>query len=214
MKIYFRTILTTYIILLSVIEIIAQKIPEKQETFISGFAQKVAGNEIKYTSGIEGVDQALITRANTGKQIMVWETAPVEYDNKTSYVTFISYIGYDSRKLGTAFNFFVNDIKKGEIKLPASKLNEWSIALDDTSELYFKKQFNDGNNDVFGFLYYKVPVKNLKKGQPLKLEITGTNAKELTWFMVFKKNLSEGINVFGLPSIIKKNGKRYQSVLV
>ena len=209
-----RTIITTYFILLSVVNVTAQKIPENQETFISGFAQKVAGNEIKYTSGIEGVDQALITRANTGKQIMVWETAPVEYDNKTSFVTFISYIGYDSRKQGTAFNFFVNDIKKSQINLPDSKLNEWSIALDDTSELYFKKHFTDGNNDVFGFLYYKVPAKNLKKGQPLKIEITGTNAKELTWFMVFKKNLSEGINVFGLPSIIKKNGKRYQSVLV
>ena len=157
MKIYFRTIITTYLLLLSVVNVAAQKIPEKQETFISGFAEKVAGNEIKYTSGIEGVDQALITRANTGKQIMVWKTAPVEYDKKTSYVTFISYIGYDSRKLGTVFNFLVNDIKKGEIKLPDSKLNEWSIALDDTSELYFKKHFTDGNNDVFGFYIIKYP---------------------------------------------------------
>ena len=214
MSTFIKTILATYFILLTVVNSTAQKIPENQEVFISGYAEKIAGNEIIYNSGIEGVDQALITRANNGKQVMVWKTAPVKYDNGTAYVTFVSYIGYDSRKLGTAFNFFVNDIKKGEIKLPASKLNEWSIALDDTSELYFKKHFTDGNNDVFGFLYYKVPVKNLKKGQPLKLEITGTNAKELTWFMVFKKNLSEGINVFGLPSIIKKNGKRYQSVLV
>jgi len=204
----------TYCIILSLFSINAQKIPENQEVFISGYAEKVAGNEIKYTSGIEGVDQALITRANSGKQIMVWKTAPVEYGSKTSYVTFISYIGYDSRKMGTVFNFFVNGTIKAEIKLPNSKLNEWSLTLKDSSELYFKKHFTDGNNDVFGFLYYKVPVKNLKKGKPLKLEITGTNAKELTWFMVFKKNLSEGINVLGLPSIIEKNGKRYQSVLV
>jgi len=209
----FRKIITSFIIL-SVFYITAQKIPENQEVFISGYAEKVAGNEIKYTSGIEGVDQALITRANSGKQIMVWETAPVEYGSKTSYITFISYVGYDSRKMGTAFNFFVNGTIKAEIKLPDSKLNEWSLTLKDSSELYFKKHFTDGNNDVFGFLYYKVPVKNLKKGKPLKLEITGTNAKELTWFMVFKKNLSEGINVLGLPSIIEKNGKRFQSVLV
>ena len=209
----FRKIIS-YFILLSLFSITAQKIPENQEVFISGYAEKVAGNEIKYTSGIEGVDQALITRANTGKQTMVWKTAPVEYGNKTTFITFISYVGYDSRKMGTVFNFFVNGTIKAEINLPDSKLNEWSLTLKDSSELYFKKHFTDGNNDVFGFLYYKVPVKNLKKGKPLRLEITGTNAKELTWFMVFKKNLSEGINVLGLPSIIEKNGKRYQSVLV
>ncbi len=214
MSTFIKTTLATFLILLTVVNSTAQKIPENQEVFISGYAEKIAGNEIIYNSGIEGVDQALITRANNGKQVMVWKTAPVKYERGTAYVTFVSYIGYDSRKPGTAFNFSVNDIIKGKINLPDTKLKQWSLVLKDTSELYFKKHFTDGNNDVFGFLYYKVPVKNLKKGLPLKLEITGTNAKELTWFMVFKKNLSEGINVVGLPSIIKKNGKRYQSILV
>lgn len=196
------------------IEVTAQKIPEKQEVFISGYDKKIAGNEIKYNSGVEGVDQALITRADSGKQIMAWKTAPVQFDDNISYITFVFYVGYDSRKPGTAFNFFVNDVLRGQIHLPDSKLKQWSLLLNDNSELYFKKHFTDGNNDSFGFLYYKVPVKSLKKGMPVQLEITGTNAQELTWFMVFKKNLSESINVLGVPSLIKQSGKTFQSILV
>ena len=207
-------ILAILLITFQIAEITAQKIPEKQEVFISGYAEKIAGNEIKYNSGVEGVDQALITRADSGKQIMAWKTAPVQFDTMTSHVTFVSYIGYDSRKPGTAFNFFVNDVLKGQIHLPKSELKQWSLSLNDNSELYFKKHFTDGNNDSFGFLYYKVPVKSLKKGIPIQLEITGTNAQELTWFMVFKKNLSESINVLGVPSLIKQNGQTFQSILV
>jgi hypothetical protein len=192
----------------------AQKKPEKQEVYIAGYAEKVAGNEIKYTSGIDGIDQALITRASTGKQSMVWNTSPVQYGSDNSFVTFISYVGYDSRTPGTAFKFFVNKTQKGIINLPDAKLNEWSLSLEDKSELYFKKHFSDGNNDVFGFLYYKVPINNLKKGEALQLEITGANADELTWFMVFKKNLSQSINAIGLPTIQKNDGKEYQSILV
>jgi len=165
----------------------AQRNPTDKEIFISGYAQKVAGNEIKYTSGVEGVDQALITRADTGDQVTAWKTSAVRFNEGTSYVTFMLYVGYDSRSPGTVFDFFVDNVKQGEIRLPDNKLDKWSLPLKNNTELNFKRHFVDSNNDNYGFLYYKVPVGNLKKGQTLQLEITGANAKELTWFMVFKK---------------------------
>jgi hypothetical protein len=192
----------------------AQRIPSKQEVFISGYEQKVAGNEIKYTSGIEGVDEALITRADNGEGIMVWKTAPIDYDADDSYVTFVSYIGYDSHSPGTAFHFIVDDVKQGEILLPDNELDHWTLTLKNDTQLSFKKYFTDGNNDNYGFLYYKVPVADLKKGQRLQLEITGSNAKERTWFMLFKKNMSESLNPISLPSILKKDGKEFQTILV
>ena len=54
MKITIKNLVTICFILFFVVGITAQKIPKKQEIFISGYAQKVAGNEIKYNSGVEG----------------------------------------------------------------------------------------------------------------------------------------------------------------
>lgn len=202
-----------YLMFLSFFGVTAQKNSIKQEIFISGYVQKIAGNEIVYTSGVEGLDEALITRAETGKEVMAWETAPASYNAEAEYVTFVCYIGYDSRSPGTVFNFIVDSIKQGEIKLPDNKLGEWSLPLINDTELSFKRYFIDGNNDNYGFLYYKVPAGNLKKDQSLQLEITGANSKESTWLMLFKKNLSESLNLISLPSIIKKNGKEYQTLL-
>ena len=208
------SIISSSLMLLSCMGVWAQRTPSKQEVFISGYEQKVAGNEIKYTSGIEGVDEALITRADNGEGIMVWKTAPVDYDADDSYVTFVSYIGYDSHSPGTAFHFIVDDVKQGEILLPDNELDHWTLTLKNDTQLSFKKYFTDGNNDNYGFLYYKVPVADLKKGQRLQLEITGSNSKEMTWFMLFKKNMSESLNPISLPSILKKDGKEFQTILV
>ena len=190
----------------------AQRVPSVQEIFVSGYEQKIAGNEIKYGSGVSGVDNALITRAGNGKQVMVWKTAKIEYVDNASFVTLINYVGYDSRKIGTPFNFYVNGSKKGVIKIPEKKLNEWNVKFEDGSELNFKRHFIDGNSDSFGFLYYKIPTKNLNNHEPLQLEITGAHKNELTWFMVFKKSFSESLKVLAFPSVIKENGKAYQSL--
>ncbi len=194
-------------------QIIAQRTPSNQETFISGYQQKVAGNEIKYNSGVEGVDEALITRADTGNGVIAWKTAPANFDADDTYVTFVSYIGYDSRSPGTAFNFVVDDLKQGEILLPDNKLDQWTLTFKNNTQLSFKRYFTDSSNDNYGFLYYKVPVTNLKKGQSLQMEITGTNAGQMTWFMLFKKNMSESLNLISLPSILKKDGREYQTIL-
>ncbi len=194
------------------IGVTAQRVPSKQEVFISGYEQKIAGNEIKYGSGVSGVDNALITRAGNGKQVMVWKTAKVENIGNASFVTLINYVGYDSRKIGTPFNFYVNGSKKGVIKIPEKKLNEWNVKFEDGSELNFKRHFIDGNSDSFGFLYYKIPSKNLKQGEALQIEITGAHKNELTWFMIFKKSFSESLEVLAFPSVIKKNGQAFQSL--
>ncbi len=193
--------------------VLAQRNPKIEELFISGFEKKITGNNIQYTSGIEGVSEALITRADTGKQNMIWETPSVLINKTSKEITFVHYIGYDSKRPGTVFNFFVNDIKKGELVLPKHGQDEWTIDLDNNEKLNFKKHFADGNNDLFGFLYYTVPSKNLKSNKPLKLELTGANEKQLTWLMVFKKNLSESFNVVSMPSVVKLNGKNYQTLL-
>jgi len=199
--------------ILTVFSIVAQEVPDKHEVYVSGYAEKISGNEIKYSSGLEGVNQALITRANTGKQAIKWKTAPIGYTTDTRTVTFIFYIGYDSKSPGTVFHFSVDGYFKGNIELPDSKLDEWQITLNDNTKLSFKKHFTDGNNDNYGFLYYKLPANKLKKGKQLQLELTGDDAHEMTWFMVFKQNMSENMQVVGLPSIINKNGKKYQSIL-
>ena len=207
-------ILIGFLGILPYTKISAQRNPSSHESFVSGFVQKIAGNEIKYTSGVEGVDEALITRADAGDQVMTWKSAPVNDLKGTTYITYVLYIGYDSKSPGTVFNFFVDKEKQGEIALPNNKLSEWIIELQNGESLNFKRHFVDSNNDNYGFLYYKVPAKNLKKNQVLELEITGAKEGEMTWFMVFKKNLSESLNLISVPSIIEKNGKEYQTIQI
>lgn len=190
-----------------------QRNPSNDEIFISGFEQLIEADRIQYSSGIEGLNEALITRAGTGKQRMIWKTAKVENKADSKKITFVNYIGYDSRKPGAIFNVFVNQKNIGRIELPDPKLDEWSLSFDNKAEMHFKKHFTDGNGDVFGFLYYSLPAKSVKKGSSLEFEITGAQENELTWMMVFKKDFTESLTLESLPAIQETESGKFQTLI-
>jgi len=192
----------------------AQRNLSSGETFLSGYFEKIKGDEIQYPSGLEGVKKALLTRASTGDKEIQWKTAELSKNTTSGSTTFVHYIGYGNGRPGTTFDFYVNDHKKGQIVLPKSDKDNWRVPLNGGESLEFIKSYTDGNGDRYGYLYYSVPNINLEKGASLKLGITGTRQNTSTWFMVFKRNLTEGIDVTPLPAILSKNNQRNQLVSV
>ncbi|WP_147678055.1 glycoside hydrolase family 38 N-terminal domain-containing protein [Algibacter pacificus] len=188
---------------------LAQRNQRPNEIFISGYQEKISGNEIEHRSKeVEGLNQTLVSRANVGNQKIEWETAPVSVNKKSGEVTFVHYAGYYGDRPGTKFNFFVNGKKRGQIATATAKQTRWTLPLENNETLSFERHYLDDNYGCFGFLYYTVPAKSIKKGTTLKLSIEGVNEKSNTYFKIFKKNLTEAINVTPLPALINtKNGK-------
>ncbi|SMG41323.1 glycoside hydrolase family 38 N-terminal domain-containing protein [Arenibacter troitsensis] len=194
--------------------IYGQRSPKVNETFISGYQEKVTGNELQYPSGIEGLTSTLISRVDAGNQKMEWSTAPVSLKNKDGEVTFVHYVGYYANRPGSVFNFYVDGEKQTEIALPGLEKTSWTLALKNDQKLSFEKVHEDNNHGYFGYLYYTVPAKNLKPGTSLKLGLTGNNEESQTYFMVFKRDLSESIKVTALPALIRSaENKKYQTLL-
>lgn len=194
--------------------VIGQRTPKPNELFISGYSEKISGDEIQYSSGIEGVKKALLTRATTGKKRIEWRTAPVSNIIKNDEITFIHYVGYGNGRPGSIFNFFVEGEKKGEIRLPEKDTENWKLPLENNESIEFVRHFTDSNGDSYGYLYYTVPAKSLKKGMSLKMGLTGANEVSSIWFMVFKRNLSETMEVTQLPALVTLNGKSNQTLSV
>jgi len=211
-----RQLITVKIWLLIVFNCMAiygQRSPKPNETFIAGYHEKVTGNDLQYESGIEGLSSTLISRVDAGNQKMEWLTAPISVENKGGEVTFVHYVGYYANRPGSIFNFYVDGEKQAEIALSGLKKTSWTLELKNNQKLSFEKFHEDKNHGYFGYLYYTVPAKNLKQGASIKLELTGNNEKSQTYFMVFKRDLTESVKVTALPALIKSEGKKFQTLL-
>ncbi|GGD05985.1 hypothetical protein GCM10011368_04750 [Hyunsoonleella pacifica] len=198
----------------SSLTIYGQRNQKPNEVFLAGYAEKISGNEIEHRAKeVAGLNRTIVSRANVGNQRIEWKTVPVDIKKHDGEITFVHYAGYDAKGPGTIFNFYVNDVKQGEIVLPGTKTSRWSIPLKNKGTLSFEKHYLDNNNGCFGFLYYTVPAKSLKKGTSLKLAVDAVNKKKQTYFKIFKKNLTEAINITALPALINKNGKNFQTLI-
>ena len=203
-----------FLVLISTTFILGQRDQKPNEIFVAGYNEKISGNEIEHRAKeVVGLDRTLVSRANAGNQKIEWITAPVPIDKKDGEITFVQYAGYHANRPGTTFNFYVEGEKQGKIVLPGLKESKWSVSLKNNNKLSFVKHYLDDNNGCFGFLYYTVPANSIEKGTSLKLSIDAVNEKSQTYFKIFKKNLTEAINVTVMPAIINLDGINKQTLL-
>ncbi|WP_181896403.1 glycoside hydrolase family 38 N-terminal domain-containing protein [Seonamhaeicola aphaedonensis] len=192
---------------------IAQRDQKPDEIFVAGYMEKISGNEIEHRAKeVVGLNRTIVSRANDGNQKIEWKTAPVLKTKKDDYVTFVHYAGYDTKRPGTKFYFYVEGNKQGEIVIPDNNKDSWSIELKNKGTLSFSKHYLDDNKGCFGFLYYTVPAKSIENGTQLVLSVDAENQKSQTYFKIFKKNLTESINVTALPALIKTDVETFQTL--
>ncbi|NQU54888.1 MAG: glycosyl hydrolase family 38, partial [Bacteroidetes bacterium] len=188
--------------------IFAQSQISLSKSIINGYAKKIEGSDFNYHSSIPVANECLIVRATTGKFSMEWETASVPSNIKDEFVTFAWLAGIDSDPGAAKFDVEVNGIKKFSFGTDAK--SQWEDKAEDGSVLSFQEDLIDRAGDHFGFMYLKVPTKNIKKGEPLRIKITGGKFDSQSWYMTFKFALESGLNFKVYPALLTEDGEDKQ----
>ena len=175
----------------------AQSQTSDTENILNGFGKKINGQDFTYQSSIPVAKECLLVRATNGKSTMEWETAPVPSNIQGEYVTFAWLAGLRISPGPAKFNVEINGIKK--FSFWTRDINQWEEKTEDGSVLSFKKDMIDRSGDRFGFMYLKVPGGGIKKGESLKIKVTGEKFEKESWYMTFKFPLESGLSFKAYP---------------
>ena len=174
--------------------------PEFSDTqIVNGFEKNILGEDFSYHSSIPLAKECLLIRATDGNSVLEWETSPTPEKIEHEFVTFVWLAGLGSSPGKASFDLQVN----GEDKFTfwADGSNSWEIKADDGSTLSFQKDMIDQHGDRFGFMYLKIPAKNVAKGKPLRIKVTGGKFDKTSWYMTFKFRLETRLSLKSLPAI-------------
>lgn len=151
---------------------------------IEGYARKLSGGEYIYPSVREDVEQALISRASTGKMAFEILTGKVPEDHSGGEVSFFFYSNIDLN-LREPYDVSIND--KSLLTFVANEDGSLRIADNPGSG---KAEYilieRDNNGDGVGAFRLTVPVGLIQKGAQAKLTVRGHQMGSNSWFMIFK----------------------------
>ncbi len=184
--------------------------------WLKGYARTISGETIGYHSPYPDATTALISRATDGKMAVEWETEPVPRDFAEDYATFIWMAGLAT---GKGAHHFLLTVDGGETmgfrtgKSSADK--EWVAYQEEgATSLTFKTSLVDQFQELFGFMFLKVPRHKLTPGKPLRLKVVGESAGSSDWFMVFTYDLKSSVRANGEPALVRIKDRLCQPVRV
>ncbi len=187
-----------------------QDFMNSNESLLPGFSEKISGMDFSYSSTIPGYKSCMIVRATTGNQFMEWKTEPVPKKYKQKEVVFLWLAGLGSNLGNAKMIMNVNGIE--ELEFYTSRKEKWEVNSTGGVSLRFVTNAVDGAGDLFGFMFLRVPVKLLKKGEPVTIRVTGGASGSQAWYMAFKRPLKSGITVSSSPAIIQSSSGSNQVV--
>ncbi|WP_340111569.1 glycoside hydrolase family 38 C-terminal domain-containing protein [Maribellus mangrovi] len=185
------------------------EIPDLRDTqIVNGFSKKISGDDFSYHSSIPLAKECLLIRATDGKSSMEWQTEAVPEKLKQEYVTFVWLAGLGSSPGKASFSLEINGRPTFEFWVDGK--DEWKLENPEGMTLSFHKDLIDQHGDRFGFMYLKVPAKQLEKGKPLNLKVRGGRFDLTSWYMTFKFEIKNGLSFKSFPAIVENNGKESQ----
>ena len=182
---------------------------------LKGYVKDISGENISYHSFHPYATEALLTRVTDGNKSIEWqtETIPDNYKDNDVYFAWIAGYSCGTSAADRRFDFYINDQKILTFTTVAKKvLKSWSMKGLHDVELFFEQKSVDNAGDVFGNMYLKIPVSAYKKGAPLVLKVIGEKAESQDWYMTFKYEMSEKINILAQPALIKKGKEILQLI--
>ena len=181
--------------------------------WLRGYEKTVAGEKLIYHSPFPGLSPALLVRAKEGWREAEWETEPVPAGFREAEATFIIMAGLATGKGGHRFTLRVDGEPAASFKTGRdSSSRMWSVAGERGVALSFQTAFVDQFDELFGFLFLRVPRSLLKPGRPLRLALAGEAAGSDDWVMVFERPLATSFTAQGEPALVKKGGDLMQPV--
>ena len=182
---------------------------------LKGYVKDVSGENISYHSFHPYATEALLTRVTDGNKAIEWQTENIPLDYKDSAIYFAWIAGYSC---GTSaadrhFDFYINNQKVLTFTTVAKKvIKAWNVKGLNGTELFFDQKSIDNAGDVYGNMYLKIPVRLHKKGQALLLKVIGEKANSADWYMTFKYEMSEKINIIPQPALVRNDRDTLQLI--
>ncbi|MDR2764732.1 MAG: glycosyl hydrolase family 38, partial [Tannerella sp.] len=187
----------------------------KGDMLLQGYMKSISGNTVGQGSHLPYAGRALVVRAQEGSQSMEWETEAAPADIKQSYVTYVWIAGESGITYGktpAGVDLYVDGQKK--FTITTGSLNAWSKKAADGSELSFRPMMKTRAEDLTGYMYLRIPRKQVPAGRSLQLKMTASNAGTDSWCMVFESPIKSDIQVTQRPAVLKNPDKNLQPVFV
>lgn len=177
------------------------------QTLLPGYHHAIAGEVIPYFSVYrQYAKEALLTRCTDGKKIIEWETdtIPSSLQGEYAYFTWIAAHSSGTSSGERFFDLYINDQKTLTFSTRAKEYPErWRFVAADSTALEFEFKTRDGANDSHGMAYLRVPLKQYKKENPLRLKVVGQAQQSNDWYMTFKYVFTEKVEVKDMPFVLK-----------
>ncbi len=90
------------------------KLTEGTGAWFEGYQKEIAGEKISYHSFRNDAAEGLLTRCNSGKMDIKWETSPVPAGFDGSHAGFVWVAGLDLTPHEVVFDVFINEVKRFE----------------------------------------------------------------------------------------------------
>lgn len=203
-------ILSFLLIIANIFSIKAQSFIGSDDILVNGYSRKITGLDFDYHSCIPGLRESILIRATSGKDFMEWETDPVTSISGSRNIAFIwvaaigSSPGYAGMNLTTDKNHHFTFYTDGR--------PSWTVSANDGSSLSFNSIMLDQYGDYHGYMILRVPSAAMKKGDALKVKVTGGNASLTSWYMTYRIPVKNGISFNAFPAILKNDGCHLQLV--
>jgi alpha-mannosidase len=173
---------------------------------LNGFVREVRGESITYRSSHPYANDALLTRCTDGKQVVEWETAEIPAGAKPNFATFVWIAGHSSgtSSADATFRLAINGTEWFRFTTAkARRIRQWSVSGKDGARLSFEVKLEDSAHDLFGYMFLTVPVRDFSPGQPLTISVVGDNANRTDWYMTFKYQMRDSINIQPQPALVR-----------
>lgn len=152
--------------------------------FLEGYAQSTGGNDFTYHCFRSDISECLLTRCTTGNMAIEWNTETVPINYKDEKVGFVWVAAIDLSSSGHIFDFYINNIRRFEIKSGAS--DNWEISGKNGGKLKYFGMKKELWGESQGYMALWVPKSWIIPGKPVSLKIVGHGEDSQCWIIVYK----------------------------
>ena len=183
--------------------------------WLNGWAKSISGETIGYHSPYPDATSALLVRATDGTMAVEWETVPVPADFAGPEATFVLLAGLATQKGAHRFTLSADgeELLAFRTSDDASR-RDWDVGGKDGVSLAFKTTLVDQFQELFGFMFLKLPKSRLHPGRPVRLRIGSESGASRDWVMVFQYDLKSGFNAYEEQALVRRRASLMQSVRV
>ena len=185
------------------------------QNYFQGFEEEISGKRFGYHSPLPDVTNSLLLRGQSDYEPLVWKTGIVPDHYKDPFVHFIWLFGMDVHEKPVDFHLHVNGKKWISFQNSrTSDLGERSINGVEGSSLILNTTMLDKYNDQMGFAILKIPTTGIKTGQSNEIRISTDDDDNNAWYMTFRTEVEEGVEIYQNKVVVRDEGKLYHSVSI